>query len=100
LSTDIPAKSPTVVFKEMDEGGVLFCSRTETYFGLNEVGVAIWERLPGAEEAESRELDSLLDTLQEVYPGVARDALASDVQEFLQALEQSELVLYGQPGQA
>jgi hypothetical protein len=81
----------------MDEGGVLFCSRTEIYFGLNAVGVAIWDRLPEAGAPEGRNFEGLVDALQEVYPDVDRAILATDVQEFLGALEESELIAHGAP---
>ena len=96
MNVDVPKKSATVIFKSTDEGGVLFCSRTEVYFGLNQVGVSIWSALPDA-VSKSPTVDSLLDTLHDVYPDVDRDSLAADVDEFLKALEESELVSYDRP---
>ncbi len=94
MSIIIPAKSPTVLFKEMDEGGVLFCTRTEAYFGVNEVGAAIWARLPDTGTSPGADVGTLVDALQERYPEVAREQLASDVREFLAALEEGELVVH------
>ena len=92
MSADLPVKSPTVVLKEMDEGAVLFCSRTEVYFGLNQVGSAIWNQLSDGDGT----FDGLLDALQSVVPEIDRDTLAADVREFLTALEENELVTYAQ----
>lgn len=80
--------SPTVLFKEMDEGAVLFCSRTEVYFGLNPVGVLIWKALLAGDRTEA----AVVESLAAAYPEVDRATLAHDVGEFLQALETDELV--------
>lgn len=78
----------------MDEGGVLFCTRTEAYFGLNPVSALIWTLLPEPGGTESGDLEHLLDGLQEQYPEVPRDLLATDVREFLEELVKSELVVH------
>jgi hypothetical protein len=88
LSASLPVKSPTVVFKELNEGGVLFCSRTEVYFGVNRVGAAIWNQLSEVNGS----FDGLLDVLLGMFPDIGRDQLAQDVREFLNALKESELV--------
>lgn len=94
MSHQLPSKSPTVLFKEMDEGGVLFCSRTEIYFGLNSVGAIIWNHLPEGAPSGNGSVGKLLDSLHEAYPDVDRDDLAADVREFLETLETSQLVTY------
>jgi Coenzyme PQQ synthesis protein D (PqqD) len=91
VSADLPRKSPTVVFKEMDQGGVLFCSRTEVYFGVNEVGRAIWNQLSDV----GGSFEGLLDALLTMFPDVSREELAADVREFLNALKENELVAEG-----
>jgi hypothetical protein len=78
----------------MDEGGVLFCSRTEVYFGLNQVGVKIWEQLPQPGDTGSGTFEELVAVLEQSYPDVDRETLIGDASEFLQAMAESELVTY------
>ena len=78
----------------MDEGGVLFCSRTEVYFGLNPVGVKIWQNLRSAADSDPGTFEDLIAALQPAYPEVDRETLKADVAEFLSAMAESELVLY------
>lgn len=100
MSGKLPAKSPTVLFREMDEGGVLFCTRAEGYFGLNPVSAHIWSLLPEPGDTERGDLEQLLDSLQRMYPDIHRDQLATDVGEFLDELEKSELVVDAQTEEA
>lgn len=93
----LPAKSPTVHFRQMDDGGVLFCSRTEVYFGLNVVGSRIWEALPDEARSEMADFDNLILSLREAYPGVDPETLVNDVREFLEAMASNELVNYEIP---
>jgi hypothetical protein len=85
----LPARSDTVIFKEMDEGAVLFCTRSEVYFGLNPVGVQIWAIL-GTSAAT---LPEVVDALSANYPEHPRAELETDVREFLAALSEHELVV-------
>ena len=79
----------------MDEGGVLFCSRTEVYFGMNPVGAAIWSRLPDPGVEATVGFDGLVDSLAALYPEVDRLSLSADVREFIDTFVESELVTYG-----
>jgi hypothetical protein len=79
----------------MDEGGVLFCSRTEVYFGVNPVGAAIWNKLPSEAGAGAGGVDGLLNELVTLYPDAGREVLAADLREFLDEPRKSELVVYG-----
>lgn len=94
LSGNLPARSPSVMFKEMEEGGVLFCTRAEAYFGLNPVSALIWKLLPDPGATGGDDLEHLLDRLQERFPDVHRDHLATNVREFLAELEKSELIVH------
>ncbi len=85
----LPRRSDSVIFKEMDEGAVLFCTRTEVYFGLNPVGVQIWALL----ETESGTLLEVVDALAATYPDHPRQELETDAREFLDALLENELVV-------
>ena len=93
----LPVRSPTVLFRRMDDGAVLFCSRTETYFGVNKVGADVWENLAASAEGEPRTLVDLLAALQPVYPDVSAETLSADIREFLDAMAQSELVIHVEP---
>jgi hypothetical protein len=78
----LPQANPTVIFKLMADGAVLFAPSTEIYFGLNEVGARIWQLLPEA----GGSIDALCDRLAEQYPEVPRETLLADVQELLDSL--------------
>jgi hypothetical protein len=85
---DLPSPSPTVIVKEMTDGAVLYCTRTEVYFGLNEVGLAIWDALASA----SATLDDLVDTLSERFPDVPRSTIREDAEDFLRDLKENGLI--------
>ncbi len=89
MSHTLPVPSPTVLCKELDEGAVLFCSRTEVYFGLNPVGVLIWNALSDG----PRTLDALVEALAARYPEQNSDDLRVDAREFVEALSESELLV-------
>ena len=78
----LPRPVESVVFKELDDGAVLFCTRTEVYFGVNAVGRFIWNLLPPA-LASFEELDGRIG---EEFPDVAAADRRADAQEFLAAL--------------
>jgi hypothetical protein len=46
--TLLPIPSPAAIFRPLPEGGVLFSTETEVYFGVGVVGARIWELLPPA----------------------------------------------------
>jgi len=77
-----------VILKEMDDGAVLYCSETEVYFGLNEVGVCIWNALPPA----SGNMEELVDTVARSFPDAPADTIRKDTSDFLQELEENGLV--------
>lgn len=88
--------SPTVLFKEMDEGAVLFCSRTEVYFGLNPVGVLIWKALQEGPRTEAQ----LIQVVAQAFPGAELEVVTTDVHEFVGALEADELVIRGESAES
>lgn len=92
MSSALPRVSPTVILKEMDSGAVLFCSRTEVYFGLNSVGLFIWRFLE-ASASEKSVFTSLVRSLSHQYPDIPLSQLETDAREFLDAMEDSELVM-------
>ena len=87
----LPSPSSTVILKELNDSAVLYCSRTEVYFGLNEVGLAIWQALPSASEP-AETFDTLAATLEGRFPEVASETIRGDAQEFLEALSLNGLV--------
>jgi len=98
----LPSPSSTVIVKELNDGAVLYCSRTEVYFGVNEVGLAIWHALPSDSESTST-LDSLITTLGERFPEASSETILGDAREFLDALVRNGLVTPGvsaDPGSA
>lgn len=84
----LESPSSTVILKEMADGAVLYCTQTEVYFGLNEVGLAIWQALPPV----SATLDELVATLSARFPEVSETTIREDVLDFLQALSENGLV--------
>ena len=85
---NLPQRSETVIFQEMDDGAVLFCTEKELYFGLNSVGKTIWEFLEGGLTG----FDQLMAKLVDRYPDVDRPVLEDDATAFLRELEENELV--------
>jgi hypothetical protein len=87
-ATDLPTPKTSVVFKEMEDGAVLYCTESEVYFGLNPVGVRIWHVL----EEGAADLPRLVQEVREAYPDAPSDEVSDDVREFLRALVESDLV--------
>ena len=42
----LPTRNPKIIFKALATGAVLYSPQEEVYFGLNPVGVRVWELLP------------------------------------------------------
>jgi hypothetical protein len=85
----LPTRNPKIIFKALATGAVLYSPDEEVYFGLNPVGVRIWELLPPAH----RELDDLCRALVADYPDVAEAVIRADVVEVLDELTRLGLVL-------
>jgi hypothetical protein len=77
-----------VIFKALATGAVLYSTAEEVYFGLNAVGVRIWELLPPAQT----ELNDLCSVLADEYPDVPADMIRADVIEVLDELTKLGLV--------
>lgn len=84
----LPSPSESVIVKELADGAVLYCSRTEVYFGLNDVGMAVWQSLPPV----FMEMDDLIEDLARRFPEVPVETIRTDAVEFLTDLESNELV--------
>jgi hypothetical protein len=91
----LPTRNPKIIFKALATGAVLYSTEEEVYFGLNPVGVRVWELLPPA----SRTLDELCRVLAAEYPDVGEDVIRGDVSELLDELVKMGLVLAPEPAQ-
>jgi len=82
-------KNPDIVARGLadSEGGVLLSLETGAYFGINQVGLVIWEYLDG-----ERDVGDLIELLRERVSGGPPD-LESDVVAFLNNALQRELIL-------
>jgi hypothetical protein len=84
----LPTRNPKVIFKALANGAVLYSTADEVYFGLNAVGVRIWELLPPAKHR----LDDLCSVISSEYPDVPADVIRTDVIEVLDELAKLGLV--------
>lgn len=89
----LPVPAETTIFRELPEGGVLFSTASEVYFGVNAVGVSIWELLPPA----SRSFNDLCDRLASRYTDVDGDTIRGDARQFIEDLVSSGLVVSAPP---
>ena len=77
----------TVFAQKVDGEMVLLDMNTENYFGLDEVGTAIWQAI----EENNGELVKVLEVLLEQYD-VEEDVLKKDLLVFVDRLVESGLV--------
>jgi hypothetical protein len=84
----LPKPVPGAVFKRLPEGGVLFSTETEVYFGVGVVGARIWELLPPA----TRTVDEMVSVLSAQYRDVGANQIQQDVERFLGELLANGLV--------
>jgi len=76
----------TVFAQEVDGEMVLLDMESENYFGLDEVGTAIWQAMQ-----EKETLQEVLDILMEQYE-VEAEVLERDLSDFIGKLLESGLV--------
>jgi Coenzyme PQQ synthesis protein D (PqqD) len=69
-----------------EDGAVLLDVEQGICFGLNPVGLRIWELLK-----KGCSLDQIADALEQEFP-VSRPQLVSDAREFITALEEKQLI--------
>ena len=80
------AVSPSVVFRQMDDGAVLLDLESGVYFGLDEVGTRVWTLL-----MEQKTPDAVCEAMLaefDVEPGVVAD----DVRRLVAELQQNGLL--------
>jgi hypothetical protein len=85
----LPTRNPKIIFKALATGAVLYSPQDEVYFGLNPVGVRVWELLPPA----SQRLDEVCRILENEYPDAPAEMIRADVSELLEELEKLGLVI-------
>lgn len=85
----LPTRNPKIIFKALATGAVLYSTEEEVYFGLNPVGVRVWELLPPAHQ----HLDDLCRVIAGEYPDVPAEVIRADVAELLEELAKLGLVL-------
>ena len=76
----------TVFAQEVDDEMVLLDMESENYFGLDEVGTAIWQAMQ-----EKEVLQEVYETLLEQYE-VEEEVLQKDLSDFIEKLLESGLV--------
>ena len=84
----LPTRNPKVIFKALATGAVLYATEEEVYFGLNPVGVRVWELLPPAHQT----LDDVCAVLASEYPEVGPEVIRADVAELIEELLKLGLV--------
>jgi coenzyme PQQ synthesis protein D (PqqD) len=85
----LPTRNPKIIFKALTAGAVLYSPQEEVYFGLNPVGVRVWELLPPAHH----HLDDLCRVLSSEYPDAPAEVIRADVAEMLEELAKLGLVI-------
>ena len=85
----LPTRNPKVIFKALATGAVLYSISDEVYFGLNPVGVRVWELLPPVHD----QLDDLVRVLASEYPDASEATIRTDVAELLEELTKLGLLL-------
>ena len=84
----LPTRNPKVIFKALATGAVLYSTEDEVYFGLNPVGVRVWELLPPAHQS----LDEICRVIAAEYPDAGEDVIRADVAELIEELARLGLV--------
>lgn len=88
--TLLPTPTAGAVFRRLPEGGVLFSTETEVYFGVGVVGAHIWELLPPA----TRTVEEMVTILGAKYDDVPVKQIRVDVERFLAELLSNGLVAH------
>lgn len=87
----LPTPNPEVVVAQLPDGAVLLDPAGELYFGLNSVGMRVWNLLPPI----CRSLEELCDALHRQYPDVEPKRIRGDVSALLRNLSSYRLVIAG-----
>jgi hypothetical protein len=85
----LPKPSESAIFRALPEGGVLFSTTSEVYFGVNMVGARIWELLPPV----AHTFEELCTMLCAEYSDVGAQTIRNDARKFLEQLLANGLVI-------
>ncbi|MGH7712325.1 MAG: PqqD family protein [Vicinamibacterales bacterium] len=85
----LPTRATKVIFRRLPEGGVIYSTSSEIYFGLNDVGARIWELLPPASETFA----DMCNALEREFPDAPATLIRRDVTRYLDELIANALVL-------
>jgi hypothetical protein len=88
--TPLPSPTSGAIFRRLPEGGVLFSTETEVYFGVGVVGARIWELLPPATQT----VEEMVALLASKYHDVPASQIRADVERFLAELVSNGLVAH------
>lgn len=84
----LPRPRSTVVYRDLPEGAILFCTATEVYYSLNPIGARIWRLLPPTCSSE----EEVVARLSAEYPEINLGKIAADVRRLLDDLIGNGLV--------
>ena len=87
--TPLPLPAASTIFKPLAEGGVLFSTESEVYFGVNLIGARIWQLLPPV----TTTFEELCAKLAAQYHDVSEAQIQRDVRRFLDDLISNALVV-------
>ena len=79
--------SPDVLFRELDDEGVLLDLETEQYYTLDDIGVRMWQLLH-----ENKEVDLVIAPLLDEYD-VDETTLRKDLAELIARLSEAGLIV-------
>ena len=85
----LPTPTPNVIFRRLPEGGVIYSTSSEIYFGLNDVGARIWELLPPA----CKHFADMCGALERDFPDATAALIRRDVTRYLDELVANALVV-------
>ena len=91
----LPKPAESSIFRALPEGGVLFSTTSEVYFGLNSVGARIWNLLPPA----TRSFNELCVSLTAEYADVDEETIRNDAREFVEHLVSNGLAITPKAGE-
>jgi hypothetical protein len=80
--------SPQVIFQELDKEAILLDLNGEAYYGLDEVGMRLWQLL-----TENGDFDAAVTQLLTEYE-VEEEHLRRELRELLEDMAQSDLVAW------
>jgi hypothetical protein len=78
----LPTPIDSAIFRRLESGAVVYDSAAEVYYGLNDVGAAIWEMLEDATVMPDR----LVECLGSKYPDADADRLRADADALIASL--------------